>query len=176
MAKTDMERGVWKAPAGLDAAIQGIKGLQFNMNDAQNGFLNPKAVNALRYFDPAGPVVWGARTLRGEDAISDDFKYVPVRRLANYLELSLQRGTKWAVFEPNDEQLWSALRISIGSFLKGLKSQGGILDYQVICNETTTTPDDQLQGIVNVWIRYKPVYPAEFVVLQFQIEGVQLSS
>ena len=171
-----MERGVWKAPAGLDAAIQGIKGLQFNMNDAQNGFLNPKAVNALRYFDPAGPVVWGARTLRGEDAISDDFKYVPVRRLANYLELSLQRGTKWAVFEPNDEQLWSALRISIGSFLKGLKSQGGILDYQVICNETTTTPDDQLQGIVNVWIRYKPVYPAEFVVLQFQIEGVQLSS
>lgn len=173
MAKTDLERGVWKAPAGLDAAIQGIKSLQYNLNDSENGVLNVQGINCLRHFNPGGPVVWGARTLRGQDALSDDYKYVPVRRLVNYIELSLQQGTKWAVFEPNDEQLWSALRVSIGGFMKGLMTQGAILQYQVVCDNKTTTLADIQKGVVNVLIRFSPVEPAEFIVLQFQIEGLQ---
>jgi phage tail sheath protein FI len=167
-AQTDLTRGVWKAPAGQDASLNGIKDLELSMTDAQNGSLNPVGINCLRNFPLIGPVVWGARTLRGSDQLADDYKYVPVRRLTLYIEESLYRGTKWAVFEPNDEALWSQLRLSIGGFMADLSRQGAFYGYQVLCDKTTTTQDDIDHGIVNVVVAFAPVKPAEFIVLQIQ--------
>jgi phage tail sheath protein FI len=98
MASTDSARGVWKAPAGLDAALGGIAGLEVNLTNDENGMLNPLGINCLRTFPVSGTVVWGARTLRGADQLADEYKYVPVRRLALFMEESLYRGTQWVVF------------------------------------------------------------------------------
>lgn len=168
MAATDASRGVWKAPAGLDAGIAGIQALEVKLTDEQNGLLNPLGINCLRTFPVIGPVVWGARTLRGADILEDDYKYVPVRRLTLFIEESLYRGTKWAVFEPNDERLWSSLRLSINSFLADLSRQGAFYAFNVTCDATTTTQRDIDLGIVNVLVQIAPVKPAEFVVISIQ--------
>jgi len=168
MAANDVSFGVWKAPAGQDAGMVGVTGLEIKINDADNGFLNPLGINCLRNFPVIGPVVWGDRTLRGADLLSDDYKYVSVRRLTNYIEESLKRGTQWAVFEDNDESLWSQLRLSIGAFMKDLSVQGAFYSYKVKCDASTTTPDDIAKGIVNVEILFAPVKPAEFIILKFQ--------
>jgi len=168
MASTDVTRGVWKAPAGEDAGLAGIRGLEVNLTDPENGVLNPVGINCLRNFPIVGPVVWGSRTLRGADALADDYKYVPVRRLTLYIEESLYRGTKWAVFEPNDEALWSQLRLSIGTFMADLNRLGAFYNYRVVCDATTTTVSDIEHGIVNILVAFAPVKPAEFVVLQIQ--------
>ncbi|MGA2128608.1 MAG: phage tail sheath C-terminal domain-containing protein [Xanthobacteraceae bacterium] len=176
MATTDASRGVWKAPAGINAGIAGIVGLEGNITDAQNGMLNQLGINCLRNFPVIGPVVWGARTLRGADLLSDDYKYVPVRRLTLFIEESLYRGTQFAVFEPNDETLWSHLRLTIGTFMADLARQGAFYGYQVTCDKTTTTPDDIDHGIVNVRVAFAPVKPAEFVVLFIQQLAGQAAS
>jgi hypothetical protein len=168
MASTDVLRGVWKAPAGQDATLANVAALEVNLNDADNGVLNPKGINCLRNFPLVGPVVWGARTLRGADQFADDYKYISVRRLTLFIEESLYRSTQWAVFEPNNEALWSSLRLCCGSFLADLARQGAFYTYSVACDATTTTPDDIRAGRVNVLIRIAPVLPAEFVVLQIQ--------
>jgi phage tail sheath protein FI len=168
MAATDVARGVWKAPAGQNAAIMGIQGLEINLTDNENGLLNPQGINSLRSFPIIGPVVWGARTLRGADQLSDDYKYVPVRRLTLYIEETVYRGSQWAVFEPNDEPLWSALRLSIGTFLADLQRQGAFYNYTVACDGSTTTQYDIDRGIVNVIVAIAPVKPAEFVVIKIQ--------
>jgi phage tail sheath protein FI len=171
-----MTRGVWKAPAGITAGIGGIDGLELDINDAQNGQLNPVGINCLRNFPVVGPVVWGARTLRGADVLSDDYKYIPVRRLTLYIEESLYRGTKFAVFEPNDEALWSQLRLSIGAFMDGLYRQGAFYGYTVACDRTTTTQADIDRGVVNVVVGFAPEKPAEFIVLQIQQQAGQTAS
>lgn len=168
MATTDVQRGVWKAPAGQNAGINGILGLEVGLSNAESGELNPLGINCLRSFPVIGPVVWGARTLRGADVLSDDYKYVSVRRLTNYIEESLYRGTQWSVFEPNDERLWSSLRLSVGTFMADLSRQGAFYSYTVACDSKTTTPSDIAQGIVRVRISFAPVDPAEFVVLTIQ--------
>lgn len=174
MARTDAKRGVWKAPAGLDATLKGIRGLQASLTDAENGQLNPLAINCLRMNPSAGPVLWGARTLRGADPLADEYKYLPVRRLALYLEESLYRSTRWAVFEPNDEPLWSQLRLSIGTFMHDLFRQGAFQGqsprdaYFVKCDSTTTTQSDIDRGIVNIVVGFAPLRPAEFIVLYIQ--------
>lgn len=174
MARTDVQRGVWKAPAGLDAAINGIQGLEVNLTDPENGLLNPLGINCLRTFPVAGSVVWGARTMRGADQLADEYKYVPVRRLVLYLEESLYRGTQWAVFEPNDEPLWASLRLSISAFMNNLFRQGAFKGsspkeaYFVKVDSETTTQNDINLGIVNVIIGFAPLKPAEFVILKFQ--------
>jgi phage tail sheath protein FI len=178
MAATDVARGVWKAPAGIDAAVGGTVGLEVELTDAQNGLLNPFGINCLRTFPVYGRVVWGARTLRGADALADDYKYVPVRRLALYIEESLYRGTKWVVFEPNGETLWAQIRSSVGSFMQGLFRQGAFAGgtpaqaYFVNC-DATTNPDILVnQGVVTVKVGFAPLFPAEFVVIQLtQIVG-----
>jgi hypothetical protein len=171
-AQTDATRGVWKAPAGMDTTLEGVTALDVNMTDDQNGLLNPYGINAIRYFPIIGPVIWGARTLRGADVFSDDYKYVPVRRLTLYIEESLYRGTKWAVFEPNDDALWSQLRLSVGTFMADLARQGAFYGYSVTCDKTTTLDSDIQQGIVNVVVAFAPVKPAEFVVLKIaQLAG-----
>lgn len=174
MARTDAQRGVWKAPAGLDAALNGIQGLQVNLNDAENGQLNPLGINCLRSFPVNGRVVWGARTLRGADQSADEYKYVPVRRLALYIEESLYRGTQWVVFEPNDEPLWAQIRLNVGAFMHNLFRQGAFQGktprdaYLVKCDKETTTQNDINLGIVNVLVGFAPLKPAEFVIIKIQ--------
>ncbi|HEX2090773.1 MAG TPA: phage tail sheath C-terminal domain-containing protein [Longimicrobiaceae bacterium] len=174
IARTDVTRGVWKAPAGLNAGISGISGLELKLTDAENGVLNPKGINCLRSFPVLGNLVWGARTLRGADQLADDYKYLPVRRLVLYIEESLYRGTQWAVFEPNDEPLWSQIRLNIGAFMAELFRQGAFQGsspkdaYFVRCDSTTTTQNDINQGKVNVLVGFAPLKPAEFVIISIQ--------
>jgi phage tail sheath protein FI len=173
-ARTDSNRGVWKAPAGTDATLNGVLDLALPINDNENGLINPKGVNALRSFPAYGRVAWGARTLKGSDAQADEYKYLPVRRLALFLEESLYRGTQWVVFEPNDEPLWSQIRLNVGAFLQGLFRQGAFQGrtpreaYFVKCDRETTTQNDINLGIVNILVGFAPLKPAEFVVLRLQ--------
>jgi phage tail sheath protein FI len=173
MARTDATRGVWKAPAGIDATLSGSD-LAATLTNDENGQLNPLGVNCLRSFPIIGKVVWGARTLRGADQLADEYKYVPVRRLALYIEESLFRGTQWVVFEPNDEPLWAQIRLNVGAFLQGLFRQGAFEGasprdaYFVKCDAETTTVNDRNLGRVNILVGFAPLRPAEFVVLQIQ--------
>ena len=173
-ARTDTQRGVWKAPAGLDATLAGVPALQISMTDPENGQLNPLGVNCLRSFGVAGRVVWGSRTLRGADQLADEWKYIPVRRTALYIEESLFRGTKWVVFEPNDEPLWAQIRLNVGAFMHNLFRQGAFQGttprdaYFVKCDKETTTQNDINLGIVNIIVGFAPLKPAEFVVIKLQ--------
>ncbi|MGA5535101.1 phage tail sheath subtilisin-like domain-containing protein [Mycolicibacterium nivoides] len=173
MARTDADRGVWTAPA--NAGLAGVSGLTVVLTDGQNGTLNASGVNCLRTFPGRGPVVWGARTLAGTDALHDEFKYVSVRRLALCIEESVYRGTQWAVFEPNGEPLWTRLGRSVGAFMRVLFQQGAIQGqtakdaYFVRCDRTTMTQDDIDQGLVTVMVGFAPVKPAEFVVIRIQL-------
>jgi hypothetical protein len=178
IARTDADRGVWKSPAGLEASLSGVPELAVGVTDSDSGRVNPRGVNALRQIPPAGVIIWGARTARGADTLASPWKYLAVRRLALYIEESLFRGTQWAVFEPNDEPLWSQLRASIGAFMQLLFRQGAFQGskaseaYFVRCDSSTTTAADVDRGIVNTIIGFAPLKPAEFVVLQFkQIAG-----
>jgi phage tail sheath protein FI len=171
MARTDSNRGVWKAPAGLEANLRAVSGVERRMSDPENGVINPKALNAIRVF-PAGVVSWGARTLVGFDGSGNiDDKYVPVRRTMLMIEESLYRGLHFAVFEPNDEPLWAQIRLAAGSFMNGLFRKGAFAGakasdaYFVNCDASTTTPDDINLGIVNVVVGFAPLKPAEFVVI-----------
>jgi phage tail sheath protein FI len=182
IARTDTQRGVWKAPAGLDAALNGVLGLELDMTDAENGLLNPLGINCLRTFPVHGRVVWGSRTMRGADAAADEYKYVPVRRLALFLEESLYRGTQWVVFEPNDEPLWAQIRLNIGTFMNNLFRQGAFQGttprdaYFVKCDKETTTQGDINLGIVNVVVGFAPLKPAEFVIIKIQQIAGQLAT
>ncbi len=174
MARTDAQRGVWKAPAGIDAALNGVVGLQVEMTDAENGLLNPLGVNCLRTFPVFGRVVWGSRTMRGADAAADEYKYIPVRRTALFLEESLYRGLKWVVFEPNDEPLWAQIRLNVGAFMNNLFRQGAFQGttpqaaYFVKCDGETTRQEDIDLGIVNILVGFAPLKPAEFVIIKLQ--------
>lgn len=182
MARTDTQRGVWKAPAGLDAAMNGIQGLQANLTDDENGLLNPLGINCLRVFPVNGRVVWGARTLRGADQLADEYKYVSVRRTALYIEESLYRGTQWVVFEPNDEPLWAQIRMNVGAFMHNLFRQGAFQGsspreaYLVKCDKDTTTQNDIDRGIVNILVGFAPLKPAEFVIIKIQQLAGQVES
>ena len=173
MARTDATRGVWKAPAGTEADIRGIVGLEHRVADLENGVINQRGVNALRIF-PNGIVVWGARTMDGDDNFASEYKYVPIRRLALFMEESLYRGLKWAVFEPNDEPLWAQIRLNVGAFMQNLYRQGAFQGttprdaYFVKCDKDTTTQNDRNLGIVNIWVGFAPLKPAEFVILYLQ--------
>ncbi len=173
-AATDAARGVWKAPAGIDAGLTGINGLQYNLTDQQNGDLNKQAINCLRSFQVYGNIVWGSRTLVGNDLVGSQWKYVPIRRFALFLESSLYSGTQWAVFEPNDDTLWGQLRLNIGAFMQGLFQQGAFQGttpqqaYFVKCDSENNPQASIDQGIVNVTVGFAPLYPAEFVVIQIQ--------
>jgi phage tail sheath protein FI len=177
-ATTDSARGVWKAPAGTAATLAGVQSLVYRMNDSENGLLNPLGLNCFRTFPVYGSVLWGARTLVGADAMTNQWKYVPVRRTALFIEESLYRGTQWVVFEPNDEPLWAAIRLNVGSFMQNLFLQGAFQGttptqaYFVKCDSETTTQADIDLGIVNILVGFAPLKPAEFVVIQIeQISG-----
>lgn len=172
IARTDSNRGVWKAPAGLDATLNGIDSLVTQLSDHENGFLNPLGINALRKFPVHENVIWGARTLRGDDASADEYKYLPVRRLALHIEESVSRGIAWAAFAPNDEVLWAQLRLNVSAFMQSLFRQGAFQGVNardawfVKCDTETHTRADLDQGRCNVLIGFAPLKPAEFVVLR----------
>ncbi|WAP54499.1 phage tail sheath family protein [Streptomyces sp. S465] len=174
IARTDGERGVWKAPAGTEARLAGVYSLGVQLTDRENGLLNPLGINCLRTFPVVGPLVWGARTLSGADAQSSEWKYVPVRRLALHIEESLRRGLQWVVFEPNTEQLWQQIRLSASGYLHTLFEKGAFKGgtprqaYFVKCDKDTTTDEDIAAGIVNVVVGIAPVKPAEFVIVKIQ--------
>jgi phage tail sheath protein FI len=172
-ARTDLTRGVWKAPAGVTAVLMGAD-IALKVTDQANGDLNSNGVNVLRTFPVYGPISWGARTLAGADLLESEWKYLSVRRLADFIEQTLYQSLKWVVFEPNDEATWSQIRFEVGSFLSGLLADGAFAGpspdqaFFVRCDETTTTPADIDGGVVNIVVGFAPVKPAEFVVLQIQ--------
>jgi len=173
-SRTDSQRGVWKAPAGLDATLVGVPQLSVPLTDLENGELNPLGVNCLRAMPAAGRVVWGARTLQGDDRLASEWKYIPVRRTALFIEESLYRGTQWVVFEPNDEPLWAQIRLNLGAFMQNLFRQGAFQGktpaeaYFVKCDKETTTQNDINLGIVNIIVGFAPLKPAEFVIIKIQ--------
>jgi uncharacterized protein len=174
-AATDRERGVWKAPAGVTASMTGVQGVAVKLTDDDQGLINPLGLNALRVFPTYGTVPWGARTLQGADALASDWKYVPVRRLALYVEQSLGRSFAWAAVEPNAEPLWASLRLQAGAFLDGLFRQGAFVGgtpsdaYFVQCDSTTTTVAEIEAGFALVVIGFAATRPAEFVILQIRV-------
>ncbi len=167
-ARIDGRRGVWKAPAGTDATLALTVNLDYQLNDLHSDELNPVGINALRTMPGAGRVVWGSRTMQP----SSEWRYVPVRRTAIFLRTSIYNGIQWAVFEPNDEPLWSSLRASIGGFMETQFRRGAFAGrtrdeaYQVKVDSSTTTPIDQAAGVVNILVAFAPLRPAEFVVVQ----------
>jgi uncharacterized protein len=181
-ARTDATRGVWKAPAGIDATLNGVPQLKLVLTDADNGQLNQLGINCLRSFPAAGRVVWGARTLRGADQLADEYKYIPVRRTALFIEESLFRGLQWVVFEPNDEPLWAQIRLNTGAFMHNMFRQGALQGqsrleaYFVKCDKETTTQNDINVGVVNVLVGFAPLKPAEFVIISIQQMAGQIAA
>lgn len=173
IARTDATRGVWKAPAGTAAGVAGGRPVDV-MTDPQQGPLNVQGINVIRTFPVYNTVVWGARTLDGADALASEWKYVPVRRLALYIENSLLRGLQWVVFEPNDEPLWASVRLNVTGFMSQLHRQGAFQGasardaFLVKCDGETTTQADINLGILNIYVGFAPVRPAEFVMLRIQ--------
>ena len=174
MSRIDATRGVWKAPAGTEANLKGVVGLGIELTDQENGILNPKGINCFRNFPGIGIVSWGGRTMEGQDILASEWKYVPIRRLALYIEESLFRGTKWVVFEPNDEPLWAKIRLNVGAFMMRLfrdgAFQGSTPDkaFFVKCDAETTPQADRDLGIVNIVVGFAPLKPAEFVIIKIQ--------
>ncbi|SHN13713.1 hypothetical protein SAMN05443668_103115 [Cryptosporangium aurantiacum] len=166
-ARTDGRRGVWKAPAGTEATLNGTIALEHRLNDLHSDDLNPVGINALRLIPGAGRVVWGTRTM----VPASEWRYVPVRRMAIFLRTSIYNGIQWAVFEPNDEPLWSSLRASINAFLESQFRNGAFAGrtsdeaYGVKVDADTTTELDQAAGVVNILVSFAPLRPAEFVVV-----------
>ncbi len=181
-ARIDSTRGVWKAPAGIEATLTGVQSLVYKLSDAEQGTLNPLGLNCFRTFPVYGTVLWGSRTLLGADAQANQWKYVPVRRLALFLEVSLYRGTQWVVFEPNDEPLWAQIRLNVGSFMQDMFRKGAFQGktpadaYFVKCDSSTTTQSDIDHGIVNILVGFAPLKPAEFVIIQIQQMAGQIQS
>ena len=173
-ASTDSQRNVWKAPAGTSASLPAGTTLPVLMTDAQNGDLNPLGLNCLRNFPIIGPVLWGARTLLGADVMENQWKYIPVRRTALFIEESLRRGTQWAVFEPNAEPLWASIRLNVGAFMAGLYRDGAFAGatpdqaYLVKCDSENNPPTQTALGILNILVGFAPLYPAEFVFISIE--------
>ena len=169
-AHIDSRRGVWKAPAGTEANLGGAVGLLTDTTDAEQDTLNPIGINVIRSFPASGIVIWGARTLATRS--DPEYRYVPVRRTAIFIEQSIYNGIQWAVFEPNDEDLWASLRLNIGAFMMTLFRAGAFQGatpsqaFFVKCDAQTTTQPDIDAGVVNVLVGFAPLKPAEFVVIK----------
>ena len=181
-ARTDRERGVWKAPAGIEARLDGIAGLNLAVSGHDNGLLNQAAVNALRSFPVYGPLVWGARTLAGDDGSGSEWKYIPSRRLALHIEQSLERGMEWAVFEPGGERLWAKIRAATTDFMQSLFGAGAFQGatpkdaYFVRCGLDTTTEADIERGTTNLLVGFAALKPAEFLLIRLAIRTAAAGS
>jgi phage tail sheath protein FI len=169
-ARIDNTRGVWKAPAGTEASVIGPISLEYSVTDSEQDILNPVGVNCIRQFAASGIVAWGARTLSTQS--DPEWRYIPVRRYAIYLEQSIYRGTQWAVFEPNDERLWASLKANIEDFLMGEFRKGALAGttpqqaFQVKCDADLNPFSEVSAGRVNMEVRFAPLKPAEFVIIR----------
>jgi phage tail sheath protein FI len=170
IARTDSQRGVWKAPAGIDATLRAVRGLTLSLSVTDSEHLAAVGVNPLQSVPGQGPLIWGARTLASAEA--SEWKYVPVRRLLLFIEESIDRGTRWAMFEPNDEPLWQSLRSSIESFLSNIYRSGALAGrtpedaYFVRCDRMTMTQNDIDNGRLICLVGVAPSRPAEFVTVR----------
>lgn len=173
-ARTDTQHGVWHAPAGTEARLRSVKPV-VTVSDPESRALNPRAINLIRTLPSIGTVVWGARTLRGDDAFGDAFKYVPVRRLALHIEQSLYRGLNWVVLGPNEESTWKRIRAATEAFLDGLFRDGALHGsrsnqaYFVRCGRDTMTESDIRNGKTILEVGIAPLRPAEFVLLRLPL-------
>jgi phage tail sheath protein FI len=173
-ARNDGQRNVAKAPAGTETGLSGVTELTVKLTDAENGRINPLGINCLRTFPVIGSVVWGARTRKGADRLADQWKYVPVRRTALFIEETLYRATQWVVFEPNDEPLWASIRLNVGAFMNSQWRQGMFQGrtpqqaYLVKCDGENNPQNDIDRGIVNILVGFAPLKPAEFVLVHIQ--------
>lgn len=172
-ARTDRSRGVWKAPAGVQARLHGASGLQHAVTDAAQGWLNPAGVNCLRTFPERGMVIWGARTLA--PATHAERRYIPVQRTLAHVDRSLREGTQWVAFEPNDQPLWTTLRSSITTYLHGLFRAGALQGqkasdaYFVRCGlGDTMTSEDVARGEVVAMVGLALLKPAEFLIIRMR--------
>jgi len=172
-AKIDAKRGVWKAPAGVEARLTGAVKLAYQVENLEQDQLNPLGINCIRKLPNYGSVFWGARTLATK--ADPEWRYVPVRRTAIFIEESIYNGIQWAVFEPNDHPLWSSLRANIGGFMDGLFRAGAFQGrtakeaYFVRCGlGDTMTQADIDRGQVIVMVGFAPLKPAEFVIVRIQ--------
>ncbi|MGH6691408.1 MAG: phage tail sheath family protein, partial [Gammaproteobacteria bacterium] len=167
-ARTDVTRGVWKAPAGIEATVAEAVGLQYQLLDAEQDLLNPVSLNCLRQFPGVGIVSWGTRTLSPDP----EWRYVPVRRMGLFLKESLRRGLQWAVFEPNGERLWANIRQTVASFLYNEWFNGALLGakreeaYFVKCDRSTMTQNDLDNGRLVCLVGVAALKPAEFVIFR----------
>lgn len=170
LARTDQQRGVWKSPAGTEAILHGIQGIEQTLTQPEMGQLTKLGINPIRQTSPSQFVAWGARTL----APTREWQYLSVRRLGLFLESSIQQGLWRVVGEPNDEALWTHIRQTIEIFLQSLFRQGAIQGqksqeaYFVKCGRDTISASDQTAGIVNIMIGFAPLKPAEFMILNIQ--------
>lgn len=173
-ARTDAEAGVWQAPAGTNAVLTGVYGPAVDLSDSHHGVLNPVGLNVIRKFPIYGTVAFGSRTVDGADAKGSEYKYIPVRRTANYILRSLSEGLRWAVHQPNGDELWSQIRVNVNAFMQRLFRAGAFKGvtaqeaFFVACDASTTPQSDIDLGIVNVVVGFAPLKPAEFVVISLQ--------
>jgi hypothetical protein len=176
-ARTDITRGVWKAPAGIEATVPDAVGLQYFVVDAEQDLLNPISLNCIRQFPNVGIVSWGTRTLSADP----EWRYVPVRRMGLFLKESLRRGLQWVVFEPNDDELWGRITINIKAFMMTLFRQGAFQGttpdqaFSVVCDATTNPQENIDAGIVTATVAFAPLKPAEFVVIQISQKSLLVS-
>ena len=167
-ARLDETRGVWKAPAGMEATLMGVMGLEQLLTSQDVTLLESGNINALKQTSPTTFVAWGSRTLSPDP----EWRYVPVRRTALFLESSIKQGLTWTVFEPNDEPLWKQIRQSVGDFLTSLFRQGAFQGtkpqdaFFVKCGRDTITANDQAAGRLHILVGFAPLKPAEFVTLR----------
>jgi uncharacterized protein len=166
--RTDESRGVYKAPA--NEVPRGVTGLAYDINFREQELLNPLGINCIRKFPNRGIRIWGARTLVEPD--KTEWRYISVRRLISYIERSIEVGTQWAVFEPNDEQLWTQVRYCVGNFLERIWREGALFGanpeqaFYVKCDEENNTPETMTLGRLYIDVGVCPVRPAEFVVFR----------
>lgn len=167
-ARLDETRGVWKAPAGMEATLMGVMGLEQLLTSQDVTLLESGNINALKQTSPTTFVAWGSRTLSPDP----EWRYVSVRRTALFLESSIKQGLTWTVFEPNDEPLWKQIRQSVGDFLTSLFRQGAFQGtkpqdaFFVKCGRDTITAKDQAAGLLHILVGFAPLKPAEFVTLR----------
>jgi len=173
--RIDNSRGVFKAPAGLEAGLQGTIGVETVLNDTQQGLLNMTyGVNVIRVFKGGQPTVWGARTT-AVVAGNTNWQYVNIRRLFLFLEQSISQGIRFAVFEPNNTNLWGKLTRSISAFLKQAWTDGALFGatakdaFYVRIDDALNPPDQMALGILTIEIGVRPSYPAEFIVVRIGI-------
>ncbi len=182
IARTDASKAVWKAPAGVEASIQGADGLERKISLAQNRLLNQAGINCLRSFAKTGIVSWGARTLDGADALGSDWKYLPLRRVALMIEETIDSGLTWVSYQENGEALWAGITDTLEEFLFQLFREGAFQGsnlneaFFARCDETTNSEADVESGLVNIQVGFAALKPAEFTLLNFKAQTASASA